>query len=212
MKVVQGLILGLLLPCIALAELQYYGTQVSTLALSGADSQADLELVPIHPGDTLTVENVRASIQALYDTGRYSYVEVDATFAGGSGTALTFRVKPNSFFSTFRLEPDNLLERPLSSYVRLPFGDKFTAARLDEIAEQTTDLLNTDGYFQATVDPSYKIDDETHLVFVTLQAMPGPKARFGTIQVHGGEETFPNMELLHAVKLKTGDTFSSSKL
>ena len=48
MKVVQGLILGLLLPCIALAEQQYYGTQVSTIELSGAESQADLELLPIH--------------------------------------------------------------------------------------------------------------------------------------------------------------------
>src|SRR5215831_17716805 len=121
MKVVQGLILGLLLPCIALAELQYYGTQVSTIELSGAESQKDLELLPIHPGDTLTVANVRASIQALYDTGRYSYVEVEATTAD-SKTALTFHVKPNSFFSTFRLEPDNLLDRPLSSYFRLPYG------------------------------------------------------------------------------------------
>src|SRR5690349_8546370 len=171
---VQGLILGLLLPCIALAELQYFGTQVSSLQLTGAESQEDLELIPIHPGDTLTVENIRASIQALYDTGRYSYVEVDAVPAGESKTALTFRVKPNSFFSTFRLEPDNLLERTLSSYIRLPFGEKFTTSRLEEIAAQTTDLLNTDGYFLATVDPSYKIDDETHLVFVTLQAMPGP--------------------------------------
>src|SRR5262249_19209406 len=191
------------MPCIALAELQYYGTQVSTIELSGAASQADLEVLPIHPGDTLTVENVRASIQALYDTGRYSYVEVEATPAGDSKTVLTFRVRPNSFFSTFRLEPDNLLDRALSSYIRLPFGEKFTMSRLEEIAAQTTDLLNTEGYFQATVEPSYRIDNETHLVFVTLQAMPGPKARFGTIQVHGGEQMFPNMELLHAAGLKT---------
>ena len=209
---VQGLILGLLLPCIALAQLQYYGTRVSSLALAGAESQTDLELLPIHPGDTLTVENVRAAIQALYDTGRYSYVEIEATPDGNSTTGLIFRVRPNSFFSTFLLEPDNLIDRPLSSYVRLPFGEKFAKSRLDEVAEQTTDLLNTEGYFQATVDPSYKVDSETHLVFVTLQAMSGPKAKFGTIRVHGGDETFPNMELLHAIGLKTGDNFSSAKL
>jgi outer membrane protein assembly complex protein YaeT len=208
---VQGLILGLLLPCVALAQLQYYGTRVSTLTLEGVGSQTDLDLVPIRPGDTLTVENVRSSIQALYDTGRYRHVEVEAT-RDGDRTSLVFRVQPNSFFSTFRLVPEDVLERPLSSYIRLPFGEKFNTTRLDEIAQQTTDLLNTEGYFQATVDPSYRVDDETHLVVVTLQAMPGPKARFGTIQVHGGEETFPNMELLHAVKLKMGDTFSSSKL
>src|SRR3954453_6738026 len=130
---VQGLILGLLLPCIALAQLQYYGTRVSSLALAGAESQADLELLPIHPGDTLSVENVRAAIQALYDTGRYSQVEVDATPTDKSATSLIFRVRPNSFFSTFRLEPEDLIDRPLSSYVRLPFGEKFTTPRLDEV-------------------------------------------------------------------------------
>ena len=60
---VQGLILGLLLPWFAQAQQQYYGTRVSGLALSGTESQADLEKLPLHPGDVLTSENLRASIQ-----------------------------------------------------------------------------------------------------------------------------------------------------
>ena len=76
---VPGLILGLLLPWFASAQQQYYGTPVSSLALSGTESQADLQVLSIRIGDILTPQNVRASIQALYDTGHYSYVDADAT-------------------------------------------------------------------------------------------------------------------------------------
>ena len=54
-----GLILGLLLPWFVQAQQQYYGAHVSSLALSGAESETDLQALPIHPGDVLTVENLR---------------------------------------------------------------------------------------------------------------------------------------------------------
>src|ERR1051326_5119109 len=106
---VPGLILGLLLPWLVEEQQQYYGTHVSSLALSGTESDEDLQLVPIHPGDVLTIENVRASIEALYGTGHYSSVEVDAIPTADGTTSLTFRVRPVSFFSTFHLEPESLL-------------------------------------------------------------------------------------------------------
>src|SRR4051812_10515453 len=73
---VQSLILVLLLPWLVQAQQQYYGTRLSTMTLAGAGSQDDLQVLAIHPGDILTPENVRASIQALYDTGHYSHIVV----------------------------------------------------------------------------------------------------------------------------------------
>src|SRR5262245_702153 len=119
---VWGLILLLLLPGPVLGRQQYYGTTLSELAMSGAADESDLQKIPLKPGDTITSENVRASIQALYSTGSYRYIEVEATPAPG-GTRLTFRVRPNFFFSTFRLEPE-LIDRPISAYFRLPLGEK----------------------------------------------------------------------------------------
>ena len=75
---VLALILMLAVPWFAHAQTQFYGSRVSGLSLMGAASQDDLRLVPLHAGDAITPENVRASIQALYDTGRYNSVEVDA--------------------------------------------------------------------------------------------------------------------------------------
>jgi outer membrane protein assembly complex protein YaeT len=209
---VSGVILALLLPWLALAQQQYYGTRISNITLSGTDSQTDLGSLPIHSGDILTSESVRAAIQALYDTGHYSYIEVEAMPAGDGSTALTFQVKQNYFFSTFSLEPDDLLDRSLSSYIRLPIGERFRAPLVDRVVKDTTDLLKNEGYFNATVSPKYKYDDTTRLVSVTLKAMPGTRAKVGTVRVQGGEDTFTHAEVLKTLGLKTGSKFSSSKL
>src|SRR2546428_10269676 len=150
---VQVLILVLLVPSWLDAEQQYYGTRIASLTLSGAESQADLPLLPIRSGEIITAENIRLSIQALYNTGHYSYVEVDATPAANGETDLIFRVQSNFFFSTIRLEPENLLERPLSAYFRLPYGEKFTSSAVDAIVQETLDLLKAEAYFEAEIRP-----------------------------------------------------------
>jgi outer membrane protein insertion porin family len=209
---VPGLILGLLLPLFGQAQQQYYGTAVSSIAISGSESQSDLSTLPVHTGDVLTPENLRAAIQALYDTGHYNYVEADAEVAAVGTTALTFRVKPVTFFSTFRLQPEDLLERGLSSHFRLPTGEKFNTSAVDRIVQDTTELLKSEGYFQATITPDYETDETTGLVVVTLKANAGPKAKVGMVHIKGGEQTFSPEELASAFRVKTGVDFSSSKL
>src|SRR5215475_10983473 len=105
---VRGLIVALLLPLIAEAQQQYYGTRISSITISGSESQADLQSLPIHVGDILTPENLRAAIQALYDTRHYSSIEADAELAPDRTTSLTFRVRPVFFFSTFHIVPEDL--------------------------------------------------------------------------------------------------------
>jgi outer membrane protein assembly complex protein YaeT len=209
---VPGLILGLLLPLFGQAQQQYYGTVVSSIAISGSESQSDLSALPVHNGDVLIPENLRAAIQALYDTGHYNYVEADAEAAADGTTSLTFRVKPVTFFSTFRLQPEDLLERGLSSHFRLPTGEKFNTSSVDRIVQDTTELLKSEGYFQATITPDYETDGQTSLVVVTLKANPGPKAKVGMVHIKGGEQTFSPEELASAFRVKTGADFSSSKL
>ena len=210
--IVRVLILVLFLPWLAQAQQQYYGTRLSSITVSGSESQADLEALLIHVGDVLTPQNVRAAIQALYDTGQYSYVDVDANAAADGTTSLTFRVRAFFFFSTFRLEPENLLDRSLSAHIRLPFGEKFTTSAVERVVENTQELLLSEGYFQATVTPTYQPDEESHLIFVTLKSTPGPKAKVGTVRIEGGEQTFKTEELLDAFGLKRGDDVSGSKI
>src|SRR5262245_46630773 len=129
---VRRLIFLLLFPTIIYGQQQYYGTRVSSISLTGPSVQADLNTIPLRRGEIITIDNVRAAIQALYDTGRYSYVEVSAT-PEASGTRLEFVVRPHFFFTTIRLVPEDLLRRPLSSLLRLPYGEKFSQNAVDRL-------------------------------------------------------------------------------
>src|ERR1041385_501004 len=193
---VRRLILLLLLPACALGQQQYYGTRVSSLSLSGAPTQSDLQNLPLKSGDLMSMDNVRASIQALYNTGRYSYIEVDAT-PEGSGTHIEFVVKPFFFFSTIRLQPENLLDRPLSGILRLPYGEKYSKSATDRIAAETGDLLRNEGYLEATISPEVKFDQSRMLAEVTLRAENVRRAIIGDIKIVGGEETFPDRKPLY---------------
>ncbi|MBI4473267.1 MAG: BamA/TamA family outer membrane protein, partial [Acidobacteria bacterium] len=208
---VRCLIFVLLLPWLAQAEQQYYGTRITVISLEGAPSDSDLKVVPIRIGDSITPENIRASIQALYDTGRYSYIEVDASAADG-GTRLVFHVRPHFFFSTIRLEPANLLERPLSGYLRLPVGEKYSRSVLGRIVAESLELLKAQGYFEATIIPDVDLDETTRLALITLKAVSGPQAKVGKIQFTGGEQTFTAKEILDAFNLDTGDDFTAARI
>lgn len=208
---VRRLLILLLLPALAFAQQGFYGTRISTVRLSNSADSSDQTTVPLQAGETLTPENLRAAIAALYETGRYQYVEVDAA-AAPDGTALTFNVRPHFFFSTVRLEPDNLLQRPISGLLRIPVGEKFSTARVSQLMEQTVEILEEAGYFNAVLAPEYQFHEATRLVTVILRAAVKPPARVSTIQLHGGEDTFQADELRRALDLSEGKVFTRDGL
>jgi outer membrane protein insertion porin family len=208
---VRRLLFLLFFPGIVFGQQQYYGTRVSGLSLTGAADQSDLQLVPLKPGDFVTAESIQSSIQALYDTGRYRYIEVDAV-ADSSGTRLEFRVRRHFFFSSIRLEPENLLDRPLSGLFRLPYGEKFSQSYIDRLVQDTTDLLHNTGYLEATLSPSIHFDESTMLATVTLVAEHHERAVIGKITVTGGEETFDRAQLLEAFGIHSGNKFYADEL
>jgi outer membrane protein insertion porin family len=199
-----------LLPWVAEAQ-QYYGTRLDSLAVSDPAAEAQIPDLPLKVGDLITEANVRASIQALYETGRYSYIEVDAT-GGTTGTRLEFRVRRHYFFSTFRLVPESLLPRPISSYTRLPVGEKFSRAVVDRIAGDVAELLRSEGYFDTQITPQFEFEDATRLATVMLNARSGDRATIGMVRITGGEQTFSQEELLDALDVETGEDFSAADL
>ncbi len=209
---VRCLIFLLLFPAFSFGQQQFYGTRAGSMSLSGSSTESDLQTIPLHTGEILTEDSVRAAIQSLYDTHHYSYIEVDATPESG-GTHLTFLVQPYYFFSTFRLDPENLLDRSISGFFRLPFGEKFSQAEVDRITAATADLLQSEGYPDAKVIAEVHLDESTHLASVILHTDALNRARVGTVKVTGGEQTLSKPGELESVfDLKRGTAFSGDKL
>jgi outer membrane protein assembly complex protein YaeT len=204
----RRLLLLLWFPTLAWAQQSYYGTTASSIQLSEGAEPTDLERITIRQGDIIQPENVRASIQALFDTGRYRAVEVDAA-ASGNGTQLTFRATPHYFFSTFTLQPQKLLDRPMSTLLRLPVGQKFSESRVQDVRTQTEQLLQDAGYFNPSLTTTYGPDTDFRLRTVEFTADVGERARIGKVTIQGAEGVFSANELRDSLDVSTGSRYNA---
>ncbi len=204
------LITWVLVP-LALAAQQPNPASVGAVHVEGAPESV-LEVIPIRSGDILTAEALHASIQALYDTGGYGRINVDASPAPDGTTDLTFLVEEPYFLATVVLTPPNLLERPLSSYLDLPHGERFSRTQLDDIVAAVGEQLGREGYFQVEIGPTYEADDESRLVTVTVAVNVGSRAVIRNLVFDGGEQTFSESELGDAFGVRVGDAFVAERL
>lgn len=209
------LVLLLWIPTLAFAQESYYGTRVSTIKLSEGANPADLDRISLRTGDVITPENIRSGIQALFETGRYQSIEVDAT-TSDNGTDLTFIATAHSYFGAFRLHPENLLERALSTLLRFPVAQKFSNARLEDIVMATRQILEDEGYFEPTLTVETSPDKEIpYLRNVDITAVgltPKDRARVSTVEIHGGEKVFPGSELRDALGISPRKFYNAAEL
>src|SRR5262249_44172911 len=130
-----------------------------------------------------------------------------------NGVELNFNVTPVRFFSTFRIEPGGLLPRALSSYLRLPIGERFSSARVERLRADTVKLLQNAGYFNAVLTTEYPASDNPLLVTVVFKAaVAAEPAKFRKIDIHSTDKTFSDRELRDAFNISPGDKYSSEKL
>jgi outer membrane protein assembly complex protein YaeT len=187
------------------------GTEVLSVEIEGAPGSM-LEGLPVQSGTILTREVLRTAIQALYDRGGYGRIEVEGVALPGGGTRLIFHVDDPYFFGTVRIQPRGLLERPLSSYLTLPYGQRFSLGELDRIRIAVIAELASEGYFDAGVTPVYTRDPDSRLVSVVFDTVAGPPAEVGRVEFDGGEQTFGIDELADAFDVRSGQPFSSDRV
>lgn len=208
MRVIR-LIVPILLFSQALSAQVPYGVPVVSVAIQ-PEAPAVVDTVGIRPGDRLTPELLHDAIQSLYDAGGYGRIEVEA-FPENDGTRIEFTVEPPYFFATIRLEPERILQRPVSSYATLPYGQRFSRTQLDRIVEVVRAELEAEGYFAASPAPMLDFDEATRLVQTTIVVSPGPRARVRNVTFRG-QQTFSPEELRRALDIRSGELFRGSRV
>ena len=208
----SALLILLLFPSLVLAQQEYYGTTAVSVLLPLPADPKDVSLLAIHAGDSITPENIRASIEALYSTGRYRTVAVDAV-AVPEGTEVTFIVTAQYYFSTIRLQPSKLLDRPITSYFPPPFGKKFSTAPVERLIAEVTKLLEDVGYFNATISPEYLPNELSRLMSVVLVVNSSASpAKIRTIAISGNQTILSNDSVRDALDVDEGDEFNADKI
>jgi outer membrane protein assembly complex protein YaeT len=195
-----GLALALLaLACAANAPAQiaqFEGQKIADIQYSPGPllDPADLEVVQLlRKGDTLEALDVGDTIDAMFATGRFADIVVEAEKAPAGGVIVRFVLTPQLFVggSTVDGDFDNPPNRAeLESGSQLVLGTPFYDEDVQRSVDRMTRLFRSNGLFEGSVKPKIErpppgSDGDGQQVFVTFQVKPGKRAKYGMPVIEG---------------------------
>ena len=152
-------------------------------------AQEDLDRAqPLKPGAILHGDDLASAIDALYATGRFEDIQVDAEPSGPDGVVLRFLTKPAWFVGHIGIEgktpvPPN--RGQLANTTQLTMGTPFREEDMVAAQSNLKRLLESNGLFDATITPHAERVERTQTVNFTFVLTPGKRARYSAPVVAG---------------------------
>lgn len=192
------------------------GLKVASIQINspGVEDPGTLLLVlPQKVNEPLDKYKVRQSVQALYNTGRFAEIQVEAQRNSSGEIALIFDARENYFFGSILAEGSSA--RPSDSQLvnasKLNLGEQFTEEKISTGIEGMQRTLQENGYYQATIKPYYEWDPRNQQVKVQFVVDRGKPARVGLVNVMG-DPGYSAEEVRNIAKLRSGKSVSASRL
>jgi outer membrane protein insertion porin family len=187
-------------------EIQFRGIQ-------NADSDELRHILPLKVGEQLERSKVGDSIRALYATGRFADIEVEAERAQQHDVNLVFVASPNFFISQVLV--DGAPARPSISQIvnasKLQLGDLFTEDKLQRARERIRALLEQNGYYRFQLTDDEQSRSETQEVDIVFHLKVGEQAQVGGVTVTG-KPGFNSDQIRDVAHLHPGDTVTADRL
>lgn len=189
------------------------GARVSEIRIGGGGIEHPewLEsLITQKVNNPLDKYKVRQSVQALYNTGRFAAIQVQAQQNQKGEVVLIFDARENFFFSSILVEgaPDSPSGNQLVNASKLNLGEQFTAQKITTAIDSMLRLLQENGYYRARINPVYNWDNTKQQVNLTFWIAKGARARVGRINITGSPG-FSTAEILSATGIESGDYVSA---
>jgi outer membrane protein assembly complex protein YaeT len=164
--------------------------------------------VTVKPGQPLSVRAVQSSIKSLYATGDFRDVRVNADPAEG-GVNVTFLLYTNFRVTNISFDGLGGADRTRASRsLTFHLGDVLSLNAVDHSATAVQELLNHDGYLDATVDPETVFQRGQGRASVVLHVNRGARARVRNVNLAGNIAPFRPEELAHEMKRGPGKAFN----
>jgi outer membrane protein insertion porin family len=147
------------------------------------------QLMEIRPGAPLDIRAVRRTIEALFVTGRYADIQVDAVRSEG-GVRLTFITVQNWFIGQVTVSGVSEPPTPaqLAAATRLELGASYTAEKAEQARDALLRLLAENGLHHAKITWETFANSETQQIDIVFQVQPGSRARFGNVTATGSAD------------------------
>jgi outer membrane protein assembly complex protein YaeT len=153
------------------------------------DDLAKAQVIKV--GDPLRAENVAEAIDRLFATGEFDDIRAEVQ-PSGDGLILRFVTTPVRYIGAVAIQgkivdPPNRGE--LTSLSQLRRGNEFEEQDLHEAVDRMKRLLVANGFYDATVEPTIKTDDNRQ-VFLTFDIEHGKRAKY-EMPIVTGETKLP---------------------
>jgi len=198
----------------------FQGMQVQSVRFRGVQGDARIlsqirELITQKAGQSFDPVKVRESVENLYATGRFAYIQVEAKRESGEQLSLVFGVAPNYFVGSVTSEGAPSKQRPNNSQVvdasKLQLGEVLTQGKIDQAVQRIRTLLEVNGFYRAKVDHSETYDEKTQVAAVHFLVTPGAPAQIGTLRVEG-DPGYSTEQIASMSGLTTGRAVSQERL
>lgn len=155
---------------------------------------------------------VRESVQALYNTGRFSVIEVEAQRNARGEIVLVFDARENFFFGSILVEgsSDQPSGTQLLNASKLNLGEQFSEEKIAAAIAGMDHILQENGYYRAAIQPSYEWNPKDQEVKVLFTVEKGPRARVGHIVITGTPGLDP-LQISDAARMHSGDEVSANR-
>jgi outer membrane protein insertion porin family len=190
------------------------GLKVAMIQVNGPgidDAESLLTILPQKVKEPLDRYKVRQSVQALYNTGRFAEIQVEAQRNPAGEVVLAFDARENYFFGSILAEgsPAHPSDNQLVNASKLNLGEQYTDEKITAGIDGMQRTLQENGYCQATIKPYYEWDSRNQQVKVQFMVNRGKPARIGVINV-GGSPGYSAEEVRKITKLRTGDKVTAA--
>ena len=178
----------------------FEGKTITEIAFSSPQplDPKDLErLQPLKTGNPLHSADVANAIDALFATGRFADIAVEAE-PSGNGIQIRFITENVMFVGAVALE-GKLMDAPNRGQafqaLNLTLGAPFRPEAIDRAVENLRTLLQKNGLYDAQVTPVVTRDERTQLVSLAVRVHESKRAKYETPTVRG-ETTLSDTTLL----------------
>ena len=171
------------------------------------------DVIAQETGKPLDRQKIRQSLHALYATGRFSDLQVEAQQTSPQELTLVFVATPNFFVGS--LTADGAPKRPTNSQIidsaKLELGQPVTKVKIDQAIERMKTLMRQNGFYKSEVAVEQTEHPETQLTDLHFKVTPGEPAHIGQLLVEGDAGYSPE-EVARIADLDPGHTVNQERV
>jgi outer membrane protein assembly factor BamA len=196
----------------ALAQMEFRGATVTAVGFrtDAIFDTSKLEpLLAVKVGEPLTIRALQGSIKALFATGDFRDIQVDATPSAG-GVDLLFDLSINYRIASISIEGIEGDRDRAEKELQTRAGEVLSLNAVDRSATAIQAMLARRGYLEATVDPEIIYAREENQADVVFHVTRGAEATIASVTFEGSTAPFSERELIQAMSRQPGETFRST--